>query len=188
LTELSFSLYLFYQAFQLAWMTVWRQPGYDFKHVGWGAKVILDLCALEATIIGLVMGDLGIQKLFLCLVMHIIILWYVLVKNQLFLWSYYSNAKCQRLGSLSEVSNFDPSIRAWMYVLSICWIEIYDDNTEQVDLFHQKRWYDRVGESCSSKTYKLTQSEVYNFWLDYLTSQLSSSVGPWSKLAYFLLF
>jgi len=44
-------------------MTVWRQPEDDFKHVERGEKVLLDLCALEATRNGLVMRDLGIQKL-----------------------------------------------------------------------------------------------------------------------------
>ena len=40
-------LCLSYQAFQLDWMTVWRQLGYDFKHVEWGAKVCFNLSALS---------------------------------------------------------------------------------------------------------------------------------------------
>lgn len=39
-------------------MTVWRQRGYDFKHVEWGAKVCFDLYASEGTNSGLVVRAL----------------------------------------------------------------------------------------------------------------------------------
>lgn len=42
---------------------MWRQPEDDIKHVELGEKVLVDLCALEATRNGIVMRDLGIQKL-----------------------------------------------------------------------------------------------------------------------------
>jgi len=36
----------------------------------------------------------------------------------------------------------------------------------QMGLLFQKRWYDCFRESCSSKTYQLTQSEVFMIWLN----------------------
>lgn len=77
---------------------------------------------------------------------------------------------------------FWPLLYVYMIVFSLVdWVEIDDDNIAQVGLFHQKGWYDRVRESCCSKTYKFTQSEVFDFWLNYLLSQLISMVSSWSK-------
>lgn len=43
-------------------MTVYPLPGYDFKHVEWGAKVRLCLCALEVTRCGLVVRASGCEQ------------------------------------------------------------------------------------------------------------------------------
>lgn len=82
---------LCHQAVKLDWMTAWRQPEDNFKHVERGEKVLLDLCAFEATKNGLVMWDFGHSKANLGFVMHIM-LWYVLVENKLFLMWYDSDA------------------------------------------------------------------------------------------------